>query len=339
MKLALVTDAWLPQVNGVVRTLEHVIAGLSKRGVTTEIVAPSDYYSVSCPTYSEIRLALPSPMALSRRLKAMSADAIHIATEGPLGLLARFICLWNGWKFTTSFHTRFPEYLAERFPIPLSFTYAMMRRFHNKAALTLVPTRSIYDILAQRGFSNLKIWSRGVDRTLYHPMPEVNLGLPKPIFLNVGRVSVEKNLEAFLSLDLPGTKLIVGDGPNLSSLREKYSDAVFVGKKHGKDLARYYAGSDVFVFPSRTDTFGLVLLEAIASGLPVAAFPVSGALDVIKGTKAGVLSEDLQQAALGALNMGRMDPESALGSFTWDHCVDIFTESLVPCFPNKRIIA
>ncbi|UXM94977.1 glycosyltransferase family 1 protein [Bartonella sp. HY329] len=338
MKLALVTDAWLPQVNGVVRTLENVISGLAKRGIATEIIAPSDYYSMSCPTYSEIRLALPSPIGLSRRLKAMSADAIHIATEGPLGLLARFICLWNGWKFTTSFHTRFPEYVAERFPVPLSLTYAMMRRFHNKAALTLVPTRSIYDILAERGFSNLKIWSRGVDRALYHPMPEVDLGLPKPIFLNVGRVSIEKNLEAFLSLDLPGTKLIVGDGPALANLKAKYQDTVFVGKKHGKDLARYYAGSDVFVFPSRTDTFGLVLLEAIASGLPVAAFPVSGALDVVKGTKAGVLSENLQQAALQALNMGKMDPERALGNFTWEHCVDIFAESLVPCFQTNNFI-
>ncbi|RCS25279.1 glycosyltransferase family 1 protein [Phyllobacterium salinisoli] len=329
-RIVIVTDAWHPQVNGVVRTLTHISDLMSERGYAVTIVSPSDYRSVACPTYPEIRLALTHPAAVRAALAKLQPAYIHIATEGPLGIMARRACLKNGWRFTTSFHTRFPEYLYERFPVPLSLTYGFLRRFHNAGECTLVPTQSIQDELAARGFTKLKIWTRGVDRALFRPQPDVNLGLPHPIFLCVGRVAPEKNLTAFLSLDLPGTKLVVGDGPSLEELKARFPKAVFAGKKEGAELARYYAGSDVFVFPSRTDTFGLVLLEAIASGMPVAAFPVPGSRDVIGTTGAGVLSEDLQQACLGALEMGRVDPDKVLKDYTWEACADIFEEILAP---------
>ncbi|MBB2970559.1 glycosyltransferase family 1 protein [Mesorhizobium sp. RMAD-H1] len=338
-RLVIVTDAWHPQVNGVVRTLTHIRDLMSARGYAVTIVSPSDYRSVPCPTYPEIRLALTSPGAVRAALARLQPAYIHIATEGPLGIMARRACLKNGWHFTTSFHTRFPEYLHERFPVPLSLTYGFLRRFHNAAACSLVPTPSIRDELAARGFTNLKVWTRGVDRALFHPQPDVDLGLPRPIFLCVGRVAPEKNLSAFLSLDLPGTKLVVGDGPSLGELKARFPGAIFAGKKEGAELARYYAGSDVFVFPSRTDTFGLVLLEAIASGLPVAAFPVPGSRDVVGATGAGVLSEDLRAACLDALKMGRVDPGLALKDFTWEHCADIFQEVLTPILAGEQVEA
>ncbi|MHC5306583.1 glycosyltransferase family 4 protein [Bartonella sp. LJL80] len=329
MRVIIVTDAWHPQVNGVVRTLENLVAGLAERDVSVTIISPEDYRSLPCPTYPEIRLALVSPFALAKRMEALQADAVHIATEGPLGFWARWICKRKGWRFTTSFHTRFPEYLSERLPVPLGLTYAWLRRFHNAAAMTLVPTQSIETILKERGFQHLTVWTRGVDRAIFHPQPQIDLGLPKPIFLSVGRLAIEKNIEAFLKLDLPGTKLIVGDGPDKSRLEAMAPDAVFLGKKQGKELAEIYAGSDVFVFPSKTDTFGLVMLEAMASGLPVAGYPVPGASDIIAVNGAGVLSEDLQYAAMAALGKGRIDPDKALENFTWGRCVDIFRHTLV----------
>ncbi|PYE89970.1 glycosyltransferase family 4 protein [Phyllobacterium leguminum] len=335
-RLVIVTDAWHPQVNGVVRTLTHMRDLMSARGYAVTIVSPSDYRSVPCPTYPEIRLALTHPAAVRAVLAKLQPAYVHIATEGPLGIMARRACLRNGWHFTTSFHTRFPEYLSERFPVvPLSLTYGFLRRFHNAAACTLVPTPSIRDELAARGFTHLKVWTRGVDRALFKPK-RVDLKLKHPIFLCVGRVAPEKNLAAFLSLDLPGTKLVVGDGPSLAELKARFPEAVFVGKKEGKELARYYAGSDVFVFPSRTDTFGLVLLEAIASGLPVAAYPVPGSQDVVGATGAGVLSEDLGEACREALKMGRIDPDTALKDFTWEHCADIFEGVLTPVVADEQ---
>ncbi|PRD41549.1 alpha-mannosyltransferase [Phyllobacterium phragmitis] len=329
-RIVIVTDAWHPQVNGVVRTLTHIHDLMSERGYSVTIVSPADYRSVPCPTYPEIRLALTHPAAVRAALAKLQPAYVHIATEGPLGIMARRACIRNGWRFTTSFHTRFPEYLYERFPVPLSLSYGFLRRFHNAAECSLVPTQSIKDELVARGFTKLKIWTRGVDRWLFRPQPDVDLGLPPPVFLCVGRAAPEKNLAAFLSLDLPGTKLVVGDGPSLGELKTRFPKAVFVGKKEGTELARYYAGSDVFVFPSRTDTFGLVLLEAIASGLPVAAFPVPGSSDVVGATGAGVLSEDLHEACLGALEMGRVDPDKVLKDYTWEHCADIFEEILAP---------
>jgi glycosyltransferase involved in cell wall biosynthesis len=328
--LVIVTDAWDPQVNGVVRTLGKVSEGMRARGHEVSIISPQDYRSFPCPTYPEIRLALTTRRGMTKRLRDMQPAFIHIATEGPLGILARRICISSGWPFTTSFHTKFPEYLRERLPVPLSISYGFLRRFHNKAERCLVPTASIHDELKAWGFTTTKVWTRGVDRKQFYPRPEIDLGLPKPVFICVGRVAPEKNLEAFLSLDLPGTKLIVGDGPDLEKLKRQFPDAVFFGQKTGEALAQVYAGADVFVFPSRTDTFGLVLIEAIASGLPVGAFPVPGPLDVVGPTGAGVLSEDLRQAALGALALGRVNPDECLASFTWEKCVDIFEEILAP---------
>ena len=329
-RVALVTDAWHPQVNGVVRTLGHVCEGLRSRGHEVFVISPQDYRSFPCPTYPEIRLALTTRRRLERRLRELQPTNIHIATEGPLGVQARRICVRNGWQFSTSFHTRFPEYLRERLPVPLSWSYAFLRRFHAAASACLVPTVSIHNILRENGFNNTKVWTRGVDRKQFRPIEGVDLGLPKPVFICVGRVAPEKNLDAFLSLDLPGTKLVVGDGPDLDRLKREFPDAVFSGKQTGEALARSFAGSDVFVFPSLTDTFGLVLLEAIASGLPVAAFPVPGPLDVIANTGAGVLSQDLRQAALAALAIGRLEPDDYLSAYTWEACVDIFEDTLVP---------
>lgn len=332
-RLVIVTDAWAPQVNGVVRTLGHLIEELRARGWVVEVIAPGDYTSLPCPTYPEIRLAVTRPKAILERLEALQPAAIHIATEGPLGIMARAACRRRGWAFTTGFHTRFPEYLRERLPVPERLTYAWLRRFHAAATTCLVPTPSVRDDLARRGFTNLAVWTRGVDRALFHPRPGTDLGLPRPVFLSVGRVAAEKNLEAFLALDLPGTKLVVGDGPARTALQRRFPGAVFVGARTGEDLARHYAGADVFVFPSRTDTFGLVLLEAIASGLPVAAFPVPGPLDVIGTTGAGILSEDLRAAALGALAMGPVDPDRRLADYSWARCADVFEAVVTPITP------
>jgi glycosyltransferase involved in cell wall biosynthesis len=333
-RIVIVTDAWHPQVNGVVRTLAHVCEGLLQRGHEVSIISPLDYRNYPCPTYPEIRLAFTGKRAMTKRLAALQPTNIHIATEGPLGIQARRICVAKGWKFTTSFHTRFPEYIRERLPVPLGLTYGFLKWFHNAAEKCLVPTLSIETVLKEQGFKNTRIWTRGVNRSLFYPRPEVELGLPKPVFICVGRVAPEKNLDAFLSLTLPGTKLIVGDGPDLERLKKAYPDAVFVGKQLGDQLARTFAGADVFVFPSRTDTFGLVLLEAIASGLPVAAFPVPGPLDVIGATGGGVLSESLGDAAMRALAMGTLEPDKYLADFTWNACVDIFEGVLVPIDAN-----
>lgn len=327
-KLVIVTDAWHPQVNGVVRTLAKCCELMTKRGYEVIVISPKDYRSFPCPTYPEIRLAMTTPSAVRRRLITLQADYVHIATEGPLGFMARRACLKMGWNFTTSFHTRFPEYLQDRFPIPPKWTYAILRRFHNAASHTLVPTQSIIDDLQARGFTGLELWTRGVDRELFHPRDEIKKDLPKPVFICVGRVATEKNLPAFLELKLPGTKLIVGDGPALDDLKTRFPETIFVGKKEGKDLAHVYASADVFVFPSRTDTFGLVLLEAISSGLPVAAFPVPGSSDVVGATGAGVLSEDLHAACIAALEMPAFDPAEVLKAFTWESCADIFESIL-----------
>lgn len=338
-RLVIVSDAWHPQVNGVVRTLTKVREQMEARGFDVTIISPADYRSAPCPTYPEIRLALTLPSSVKARIEAIQPAYVHIATEGPLGIMARRACLKNKWRFTTSFHTRFPEYLRERLPVPLSWSYDLLRRFHNAAESCLVPTQSIHDELVARGFETLKVWTRGVDRALFRPQPDVDLQLPRPVFICVGRTAPEKNLEAFLSLDLPGTKLIVGDGPELAELKRKYPQAVFAGKQEGETLARYYAGADVFVFPSRTDTFGLVLLEAIACGVPVAAYPVPGPRDVIGATGAGVLSQDLQAAALDALAMGRVDPDTTLRGFSWEACADIFESILTTIGVSRELPA
>ncbi|MET0429249.1 MAG: glycosyltransferase family 1 protein [Microvirga sp.] len=317
MRLLVATDAWQPQVNGVVRSLEAMAAQAPAFGVELSVLAPMAFRSLPLPTYGEIRLSLAGPGAVSRHLRAAAPTHVHIATEGPIGWATRRACLREGRAFTTSYHTRFPEYLAARVPVPEAWTYATLRHFHGAARATLVSTPSLERELSRRGFPNLLRWSRGVDTGLFRPRGADALGLPRPVFLSVGRVAVEKNLEAFLRLDLPGTKVVVGDGPARRSLEARHPDARFLGALSGESLARVYASADVFVFPSLTDTFGIVLLEALASGLPVAAFPVTGPLDVLSGSGCGVLDRDLGRAALGALAIPRALCRAHGATFTW----------------------
>jgi glycosyltransferase involved in cell wall biosynthesis len=305
MRLLVATDAWRPQINGVVRTIEETARACADFGVETVMLTPERWRTVPLPSYSEIRLALAMPGTVARAIEAERPDAVHIATEGPIGLMTRRWCLAKGMPFTTSYHTKFPEYLRARVPVPLALSYRALRRFHAPARTVMVATPTLRGELAARGFDNLGYWSRGVDTALFHPARRVDLGLPGPIFLSVGRIAVEKNVAAFLKLDLPGTKLIVGDGPDRAELEAKYPAAQFVGAKHGEELATVFASADVFVFPSLTDTYGLVQLEALAAGTPVAAFPVPGPIDVLADCPAAVLSHDLRAAALAALDKPR----------------------------------
>jgi glycosyltransferase involved in cell wall biosynthesis len=318
-RVTIVTDAWRPQVNGVVLTIERTRRELMRLGAEVVLVTPELFRTVPMPTYPEIRLSLPRPRALGRALAAAQPSYVHIATEGPLGFLARRWCRKHGIAFTTSYHTRFPEYVAARAPLRLSWLYALVRRFHNGGQGCMVATESLERELKGRGFLRLMQWSRGIDAEEFHPATRM-LDLPRPIFMNVGRVAVEKNIEAFLDLDLPGTKVVVGDGPAREALQRRYPGVVFTGAKFGADLVRHFASADVFVFPSRTDTFGNVLLEALACGVPVAAYPVTGPLDILAGAGGGVgvLDEDLGKAALGALAMSREDCRSHAMRFSWE---------------------
>lgn len=323
MRILVATDAWHPQINGVVRTLEMTAAHAKARGIDLVFLTPESFRTVAMPGYPEVRLALPHPGKIARLIGDAKADAIHIATEGPIGLLVRRHCRVTGRRFTTSFHTRFPDYISARLPIPESVVWAALRWFHRRSAAVMAATPALADELRTRGFRNVRLWPRGVDANLFQPR-DIDLGLPKPIFLSVGRVAVEKNLEAFLALDLPGTKVVVGDGPDRDKLQRRYPDAVFPGKRFGRELADYYAAADVFVFPSRTDTFGLVLLEALASGVPVAAFPVSGPLDVIGNAPVGVLRDDLGAACLDALKLSREDCRAFALARSWDASCQAF---------------
>jgi len=311
MKILVATDAWHPQVNGVVRTLGHVSREARALGCELEFLSPDQFRTLPMPSYPEIRLALAASSHVTRRLERSRPDAIHVATEGPIGHAMRRACLHNDLPFTTSFHTRFPDYIAERLPMPewwtSEVTWAWLRRFHSPAAATLAATPTLAAELTTRGFNNVKLWPRGVDAELFRPSAQATLNFPRPIFLTVGRLAVEKNLDAFLKLDLPGTKVVVGDGRARSGLARKFPDAIFLGPRQGEALAEIYAAADVFVFPSRTDTFGLVLLEALASGVPVAAFPAAAPRDVVGDATVGVLDEDLRLACLGALECSRQD--------------------------------
>ena len=327
--LALVTDAWEPQVNGVVRTLHALVAYLREQGWRVSIIEPGDFRCIPCPGYAEIPVAINPWPGLARRLNALQPDCVHIVTEAPLGLAARLWCGYHGYRFTTSFHTRFAEYMYEHVRVPLKIGYGAQRWFHNGASTTLVPTASLQRELTSRGFSKCRLWSHGVDTALFHPSHHILLDLPRPIQLYVGRISLEKNIDAFLSLDTPGTKLVVGDGPVLASLKAKYPNAVFAGMKRGEELSRYYASADVFVFPSRTDTFGLVMLEALASGTPVAAYPVTGPLDVVGNAPVGVLNEDLAAAVAGALQCSRDACRAFAEQHSWEETARIFAETMV----------
>jgi len=331
MRLALVTDAWTPQINGVVRSLTRVVEELSALGHEVLVVAPDRFRTVPCPGYAEIPLAVAPGRRLRRLLDAFAPEAVHIATEGPLGWAARGHCRRRGWPFTTSFHTRFPEYVEARTRIPARHGYALLRRFHAPAARTMVTTETLRRELTDHGFRNLVLWSRGVDTELFRPRPRDaldGLNLKRPIFLYVGRVAVEKNIQAFLDLDLDGSKVVVGGGPRLKTLQARYPDARFTGPKVGEELARHYAAADVFVFPSKTDTFGLVQLEALACGVPVAAFPVPGPLDVIDGQGVGVLDTDLRAAAIRALEIPPERCRDFALRFSWTNCARQFAGHL-----------
>jgi glycosyltransferase involved in cell wall biosynthesis len=300
-RILIITDAWLPQINGVVRSIEALVREAPALGVEIQVLSPNEFRSIPLPTYPQVRLAITLPGAVRRRIEKLKPDFIHIATEGPLGLCAWIACRKAGRSFTTCYHTRFPEYLATRGVAPSRFVYALLRRFHNAGSGMMVSTETLRRELAIRGFVRLMRWSHGVDCALFRPRAGSIFELPRPIFLTCARLAIEKNLDAFLSLDLPGSKVVVGDGPARKKLQTRFPRAHFVGEMRDERLAAAYASADVFVFPSLTDTFGLVLLEALASGLPVAAHPVVGPIDVIGDSGAGVLDANLGRAALAAL--------------------------------------
>jgi glycosyltransferase involved in cell wall biosynthesis len=327
MRILVATDAWHPQVNGVVRTLTETAESARALGAEVRFLTPESFRTFALPSYRDLRLALPRPGKVARLIAEARPDAIHIATEGPIGLSVRRYCRKHDLPFTTSFHTRFPDYVSARAPVPQSWVWATLRWFHGTSEAVMAATPALAAELRARGFRNVVLWPRGVDTGLFRPR-DVDLCLPKPVFLCVGRVAVEKNLGAFLDLDLPGTKVIVGDGPARTELEQSYPDAVFLGSLQGEALAAAYASADVFVFPSRTDTFGLVLLEALASGLPVAAFPVTGPRDVIGDAPVAALSEDLRLASLSALHISRRACVEFASRHTWDAAARAFIENM-----------
>lgn len=337
-------------MNGVVRTLEKTVEECEKAGHVVEIISPSDgFMTLPLPTYPDIKIALFAKRELERRLVMFGPDAVHIATEGPLGWAARALCLKWGMSFTTSYHTKFPEYVHARFPfVPTSLVYKFVRSFHNSGGRVMVTTPSMVSFLETKKFNNLAAWTRGVDLTQFRPQirfskkdafgEDVYAGLERPIFINVGRVAVEKNIEAFLKLDLPGTKVVVGDGPSYSVLQRQYGHVVkFVGAKFGDELARYFSDADVFVFPSKTDTFGLVIIEAMATGTPVAGYPVHGPIDIIPNSNAGIVDEDLRAASLQCLKLKRKDAVAHAQNYEWKKVAADFVSLLEPeTEPQRR---
>lgn len=333
LNIAIVTDAWAPQTNGVVRTIGRTMDELLQAGHRPTILSPQSFRSIACPTYPEIRLAIFPYWRLAARLDALAPNAIHIATEGPLGIAARRYCLRRGLPFTTAYHTRFPEYVAARFGLPLWLSYAWLRRFHGAAQATMVATASIEADLRGRGFMKIRRWSRGVDTRQFRPRPQANEApplpdLPRPVHLYVGRLAVEKNIEAFLKLDLAGSQVVIGDGPQHADLKARFPKAIFLGQKVGDDLAQLYAAADVFVFPSLTDTFGLVILEALASGVPVAAFPVAGPKDILREGVSGALDLDLGKAIKRALSIPRAQCRAEAERFSWRAATQQFLSNL-----------
>jgi glycosyltransferase involved in cell wall biosynthesis len=328
VRIAIVTDAWRPQTNGVVQTLQTTAERLCALGHDVRVIEPNQFRTFPCPTYPEIRLAWFPYRRLAAMLAQFAPDAVHIATEGTLGAAARTWCVGHGQPFTTSYHTQFPEYLRARAPVPLTLSYAHLRRFHSAAARTMVATPAMQRLLESRNFRNIVRWTRGVDVSLFRPRDKAFLPFARPIAMYVGRVAIEKNIDAFLSLDLPGTKVVVGDGPERERLEARYTHVKFVGYRYGEDLATHIAAADVFVFPSRTDTFGLVLLEALASGVPVAAYPVTGPIDVVRREVTGVLHDDLRTATLRALRLNPADCRAHALEHTWEIATQQFVTNL-----------
>lgn len=335
MRIQIFTDAWSPQINGVVRTLKTTTQVLREQGHTVDVVAPDRFLSYPCPTYKEIHLPLNPSWKMSQIIEDFSPQAIHIATEGPIGWAARRYCQNNQVPFSTSFHTRFPEYIKSRIGIPRRWIYQLLRRFHRPAENTMVPTPTVLQNLKDRGFAHLSLWTRGVDTKIFYPQRkkiETLSSNQRPVLLYVGRVAIEKNLQAFFDLKTTGVKVVVGDGPQLMHFKKRYPEVLFAGAKTGEELASYYASADVFVFPSKTDTFGLVMLEALASGVPVAAYPVEGPIDVIRDRRVGILHEDLQVAVNQALKLNRRACRSYAEQFSWDAAVGQFFKNLAPIY-------
>jgi glycosyltransferase involved in cell wall biosynthesis len=328
MRIAIATDAWSPQVNGVVTTLRETRDELVRQGHDVKMITAEGRRTFRCPTYPEIRLALFQGRQIARELDAFDPECVHIATEGTIGITVRRYCIKRGIPFTTAYHTQLPEYVRARFPIPVSWTVALMRWFHKPAARTLVPTESLRRTLLDRRFENVVIWSRGVKTDVFRPDDPVEYDLDGPVWVYFGRIAVEKNIEAFLDLSLPGAKIVIGDGPDRQRLEAAYPDCRFLGYKFGRDLARHVAGCDVFVFPGRTDTFGIVMLEAMACGVPVAAYPVTGPIDVVRQGVTGCLYEDLSDACACALELDRRDCRQYAESRSWGRSTRQFIDNL-----------
>jgi glycosyltransferase involved in cell wall biosynthesis len=337
MRILIATDAWHPQVNGVVRTLTSLARSAAALGADIAFLTPEGFPSLGLPTYPGLRIALPDRREISRRIEAAAPDAIHIATEGPIGWSVRAYCRRRKLAFTTSYTTRFPEYVEVRTSIPAGVGYAVLRHFHSAAAMTMVATASLRQELNSRGFRRLGFWGRGVDTNLFRPDAPAKLDLPRPIFMTMGRVAVEKNLEAFLALELPGSKVVIGEGPQRAELERRFPQAIFLGEKKGADLSSNLAAADVFVFPSRTDTFGVVQLEALACGTPVAAFPVTGPLDVIADRPIGALSEDLGEACIRALGMSREACRNFAIDRSWENSARQFIGNLAALQPSRSL--
>ena len=337
MRILIATDAWHPQVNGVVRTLTSLARSAAVLGANVDFLTPDGFPSLPVPTYPGLRFALPSRREIARRIEAVAPDAIHIATEGPIGWAVRAYCRRRNLAFTTSYTTRFPEYIAVRTGIPAALSYAILRRFHAAGAMTMIATESLRRELSARGFRKLGGWTRGVDTDLFNPDHPAELNLSRPVFMTMGRVAVEKNLEAFLSLDLPGSKVVIGEGPQRVELEQRFPDAHFLGEKTGRDLSSHLAAADVFVFPSLTDTFGVVQLEALACGTPVAAFPVVGPMDVVADHPVGALDQDLRKACLRALEVSRTACRNYALTFSWENSARQFIGNVSALKPNRAL--